>query len=429
MSQESTVKKAFPIQNPIPPSPPLNKLRSLLWLPPFEGGREGDLRGESQIPNYLLIGLGIVLAMIVWLIPVHRAWYLSNEGFRYLSQNQVGEFREKLTVAQQLVPWEPYYPYQLGWNLGNLSLETADAKQQQELRQAAISEFERGIAISPDQEFGHSNLGWLLLTDNPAAAQKSFVRASQLVPAKRGVNYGLGLSLLAQGKTNLAIKAFVREGLRDPLYITSPFWRSPQLRPLWDQITDSMAGQYTQWLQQYSQPGELNTYLHRCRGGLYWWRGNFSAARQDLEVYGTPLSKLMLDLAEGKPVEPKLSQLPESAAKFALMMWLKPQERLENLPKAWLMATKEPLNPGLKQNLLASMGNSASFHQWLTQKSPSWQYRRQRLGFGIVSRHLDGPPPTDFFPVVENIAMVNWFSELLPSPVYFPELDLLNYEL
>lgn len=70
------------------------------------------------------------------------------------------------------------------------------------------------------------------------------------------------------------------------------------------------------------------------------------------------------------------------------------------------------------------MDSSTSFEQWLKQNAPIQQYRRSRAGFGVISRHNDGPSPIDFFPVVENGAMTNLFADLLPSAIYAPQLDL-----
>ena len=70
------------------------------------------------------------------------------------------------------------------------------------------------------------------------------------------------------------------------------------------------------------------------------------------------------------------------------------------------------------------MDASATFEQWLKQKAPTQQYRRSRAGFGVISRHNDGPFPVDFLSVVENGAITNLFAGLLPSSIYEPQLDL-----
>ncbi|MGH2413021.1 MAG: O-antigen ligase family protein, partial [Microcystaceae cyanobacterium] len=374
------------------------------------------------IPVYA--GLGILLAVIIWLIPIHRAWQLSSQGFMTLSLEYVEAFVECLSKAQRLAPWEPYYPYQVGWNLGNLALAARNPQQQQQEIQASMTGLQKAIAISPYQEFGYSNLAWLLLNPNPEAATQAFAKAIQLLPAKRGVMYGLGLSLLVQGKIDLAIEAISLEGLRDPLFITSPIWQQVGLKRLYPQVIERMLTRYTELLQKYSQPGTFNTNLHRSRGGLFWWQGDLTAARQDLAGYGTPLSQLMLELAAGQSPQTQLSQMSSSAVVLVMRAWLNSSQRSNLLQQAWILATGTIPPPGQVQAWVKSMEHSSSFDQWLKQNAPIWRYRRERSGFGVLSRHIDGSIPTDFFLVVENLPMNTWFAELLPSPFYEPELDL-----
>ena len=70
------------------------------------------------------------------------------------------------------------------------------------------------------------------------------------------------------------------------------------------------------------------------------------------------------------------------------------------------------------------MAQSKSLDDWIKRHAPAQEYRRERAGFGVLSRHIDGPAPQDFFEVVDNTAMTLFLSEVLPSPVYMPDLDL-----
>ncbi len=383
------------------------------------------LLSRSSLPLSLLAGLGFLLAIILWLIPIHRAWMLSSQGFAALSRNDVNTFAQRLTQAHQLASWEAYYPYQLGWNLGNLGLQVNNTNQQQSLIGDGISWLKQGIQASPYQEFGHTNLAWLLLNRDPKAASQAFVRSAQLVPAKRGVFYGLGLSLLAQGNKDWAIAAMTLETLRDPLFITSPLWKLPDLQPLYGQIVDQMEAKYTALLEQAQNSPTLTYQLHQIRGGLRWWLGNLTAARTDWELYGTPLSKGVLDLAEGKTVKPEIAQPDFPAAALAISAWLNPTQRKELLSQTWITATRTLPPPETLQQLMETMARSSTLDQWLKQNAPSQKYRRSRAGFGVISRHADGPAPIDFLTVIENIPMTQFFSSLLPSPEYAPEFDTL----
>ncbi|MDW8203273.1 MAG: O-antigen ligase family protein, partial [Cyanobacteriota bacterium SKYGB_h_bin112] len=163
-------------------------------------------------PKLALATVALLIAASLWLWPIHYAWSLSSQGFAALNRQDFTTFSQRLEQAQRWAPWEPYYPNQLGWVVGNVGLETKDPK----AIQVGIRALQRSLAVAPDQEFASTNLGWLLMTQDPQTAMGAFLRSAQLAPAKRGIFYRLGMSLIAQGKTNLAITAFTLELLRDP---------------------------------------------------------------------------------------------------------------------------------------------------------------------------------------------------------------------
>jgi O-antigen ligase len=98
----------------------------------------------------------------------------------------------------------------------------------------AAALFRESLAVNPDQELAHFNLGWLLLVSDPAAAENHFLAAAQLVPDKGGVYFGLGLARLNQGHRDGAARAFALECLNDPAFLTSPWWREPAIAALRD---------------------------------------------------------------------------------------------------------------------------------------------------------------------------------------------------
>jgi hypothetical protein len=93
----------------------------------------------------------------------------------------------------------------------------------------AIVLLSQSLDSDPEQEIAHFNLGWLLVTRDPAAAERHFAAAALLVPDKGGVYFGLGLARLNQARPDRAADAFALECLNDPLFLTSPWWRVPEL--------------------------------------------------------------------------------------------------------------------------------------------------------------------------------------------------------
>ncbi len=368
-------------------------------------------------------GIAFLLAIAVWLFPILRAWQLSEIAFRALEAENVPAFTDYLSQAENLAPWEAYYPSQLGWNLGNVALTTADPQQRQELVTKAIAAFERSVEASPHQEFTHNNLGWLALGPNPNQASQAFATASQLVPAKRGVFFGLGLSLLVQQKLDLAIDAFSLECLRDPLFITNPVWRDPNFARLYPPLIEKIQSTLNQLRQGNQTDANFQNLLGQIQGGIYWWLGQFSQAEAELTQVGDRQSQALLALSQNpERIEEYLPALPDPAAKV-VQAWQNPAQAQELINQAWLQVNGTPMPEPLLQQTLRSLQEAPDFYTWLRDYAPILQYRRQRLGFGVNLRHIDGPNPSDFYQVTENLPLVTWFPFIFPSPILAPELD------
>ncbi|MBL9188256.1 MAG: O-antigen ligase family protein [Opitutaceae bacterium] len=96
----------------------------------------------------------------------------------------------------------------------------------------AVALLRESLALNPDQEIAHSNLAWLLVATDPLAAERHFRAAARLVPDKGGVYFGLGLACLNQVRSDRAARAFALEGLNDPAFLASPYWRDPAIAAL-----------------------------------------------------------------------------------------------------------------------------------------------------------------------------------------------------
>ena len=368
-------------------------------------------------------GLAFLTAIIIWSVPVQMAWSSSSQGFLSLSRQNIRAFSHSLSRAHQLAQWEPYYPLQLGWNLGDLADEIPDQRLRRSLLLGAINWLEKGVKDSPYLEFGRSSLGWLWLNIAPEKATASFIKAIELIPAKKNNAYGLGLSLLMKNRTELAIKAFTLECLRRPVFITSPFWQTKQLQPIYPRVLKELNQQYDQLLSKYTRGDEFYNYLHQARGGLNWWRGNFDEASGDFRISGDKLSQLLLRQATGESIEREIDSIGNIPAELALKAWYDRERRIVLIEKSWSASGEPPMSEDIKQQFIDSFKNTANLEQWIKQKAPILQYRNQRPNFNVNSRHLGGPLPLDFHIIQENAVMNRFFGQVLPSPVYMPELD------
>jgi O-antigen ligase len=245
-----------------------------------------------------------------------------------------------------------------GINLEALALDRDPA---QASRARAL--YEKSLALNPDQEIAHFNLGWLIIVRDPAAAEVHFLAAAHLVPDKGGVYFGLGLARLNQGHADAAAQAFALECLNDPGFVSSPWWRTPALAPL-RTPTSGIVAQYYR---------ELAARLPSGR-----WPGS--------EVrYTAALSAWLFGQLPGRAVA-AVATTPVRRDFFA----------------------RDPA----PDQLLAA---------------PALTYRRERPGYPVVMRNLDLPTPVDLFDVHENALATGQLAFLFPRKSWLPSPLLLEF--
>jgi hypothetical protein len=371
------------------------------------------------------VGIGGLGVLLLTLIPTYRAWAAASQGFLALAKQDYAAFATQLEKAHRLAPWEPYYPAMLGWVTGDVSYQLTEPAAN-EVRSQAIAHLQAATTASPYQEFNVNNLGWLQIEQGDPKAISAFAQAAHLLPAKVGVFFGLGYSLIQAQHSDLATEALALEWVRHPLAITSPLWRSPTFAPVLPAIAARTEALLTELLDQSPTPA-LMTYLYQVRGTLRWWQGDLAGANKDWETHGSPNSRAVLGAAQGSP--PDIEALPGSPGQLALRAWYDPENRAQWLTQAWVTQPEHlPLQIALPSeavisDLVNSMEQAGSLDDWLKRTAPPAELRHERLGFGIFSRHDDGPGPRDFYFRVENLPMLRFFPDLVPSAVFLPALD------
>lgn len=391
------------------------------------------LPSHSLSKRTVLVGAGILAAVSLWLYPVHRAWMLSSQGFLALQQNDFASFVTYLTKAHELASWEPYYPYQLAWNLGELAYQSEDAQQQEMLRQESVDWFEKANVLSPNQEFGYSNLGWLLVNSDPQKATAAFSKAAQIVPDKKGIYFAIGYSLLKQGNAELATQAMVAALMHQPVLLTSPIWQSEELIEFYPQVISKFEEQL-RTLEKTEGSKNSKSKLYQLMGTIHWWKGEYDLASQAFSHVETDLNKALIELANTRPGEVAEAEVSESLeTNVAINAWVNSKVNETLLLEAFLLNNPEYTRldtdyfTSLASDIQTSISESPSFYSWLTQTAPSRQQRFQRLGFGTISRHIDGPLPKDFSPISENILATDFLAALFPSPGSKSDLtELIN---
>lgn len=439
---------------------------SIAYIAQIHGDRkERVILGDYPQPRRWLAGTmtAFSIAAIAWIIPVDAAWHFSSVGFNFLSdiefdtrngdlaraQEDLQKFKQNLQRSYELASWESYYPYQLGWNLGNLSGLYSNPEVRNQLQREGLEWLQKGIKANPYQEFGYNSAAWLSLSNgNPQEAEKFFRSALDLVPAKRGLFYGLGTSLLAQGKVT-GSDAIAREWLNDPIFITSPTWNLPNFQSgiskdtvskifnnlpsaLTDLRNQSIAYQsvqkldalYKQLLGTTPQKSDLFAQLQHTHAVVDWWLGKPGAIERMRKV-GNPLAQILADALESKQSNIQAAiDRPTTPAEMAIAAWFKRDRRSDLLGQAWAMANRRlPSQEDLViiNAMTERMNRSKSLDEWLRKpllpNDPLvLRFRRERTGFGVLSRHDDSPiPVVDYLQVESNAIVSTFFADLFPT--------------
>ncbi|HWA87733.1 MAG TPA: O-antigen ligase family protein [Opitutus sp.] len=221
----------------------------------------------------------------------------------------------------------------------------------------AVALLRESLALNPDQEIAHFNLGWLLVTRDPADAELHFLAAAHLVPDKGGVYFGLALARLNQKREGDAARAFALACLNNPLFLTSPWWRQPEIARL-----------------RLATITDLHHFADRAAARL--------DSRRDPRARDARYVAALADWLDGRGVPGEIlarSLTPERVRFFA----------------------SRPALPDFAS-------------------APIRVYHRERTGYPVLMRDLDLPPPIDVFEIQENSLAVEKFDFLFPAKGWLP---------
>jgi tetratricopeptide (TPR) repeat protein len=440
-----------------------------------------------QIQRFLsVIGLAGLIATLIWTTPLLLAWQSSSVGFILLrnaritlteyttkvnpsdnSQNNkldlnlnnpnstrndeasqllniaLGEldgFRQKLQNAHKLAPWQSYYPYQLGWNLAELSINYPNLPQGQDWQKEGLQWLQEAARLSPDTESAYNSIGWLSLSQGQhQTAATAFRNGLNLIASKRSLQLGLGISLWQQGQKDQAIAAFAQEILNEPSFITSPIWETPRMAEAYPLLCEFLNSAEMQkaFIAKFTPE-----FAARFLALLHWWQGKpINDVTKELLALKQPQTDLLAKvLRHDRQALASVISQPGTATEMLIAAWYRPQERTQLIEKAYVHATRnlptanpsllaaiasrmQELQSGANANPSVANGEAnngtfnVAFDQWLRGKlerqSPLiLKYRRTRLGFGVVSRQIDGPIPSDFFQTEDRALISLFFSDL-----------------
>jgi O-antigen ligase len=366
---------------------------------------------------------GLLLAALVLMLwptlPNLRARWLFAGAADAREAGRPEVFVRQAEQAAVAAPWEAFYPVQLGAFFGEQFLQAEDPAARARARDLGAAELRRALAINPDQDYCHFNLGWLLWLPEPAAADRHFRAAAHLTPDRGGVYLGLGLSLLARNEKKAAAEAFALEWLNDPQTMASPFWTTPPLAALRRDIAAAAQRDNARWREQPDLSAGVRRQLRYVAALTDWWLANPG-----------DMSALIRD------------GLPEQRRFFAHLPAIKPRayapaggalEPWEELYVAWRDGTPPPNldDPAFAVALGRRLAREhASFARLLTAPLTDEDglvqiTRRQRPGYSVLMRNQDGFLLNDLYISPDNRLVLRYASFLFPPKGYLPVQLLL----
>ncbi len=320
--------------------------------------------------------------------------------------------------ASAWMPADPYY-WQQAASRHLLARQRARSPEEAaRLTAAARAALERSLATSAHTEYAHFNLGWLALErGEPAEAERHFRAAAALAPPRGSVYLGLGFALQVQGRIDAAVRAFALEWVNDPTSAASPLWADPDLAETRRAVLAELAR-----LSDAADASSAVTDAAALRLRIEWIRwwardSNTPPTRAHSQASEAWISALpVIQASEAPPPGAMRFAWAHLYAAWRAGAW----ERLTSdvaLASALQARAERLRGEGFLRFLRADIAADPGLVRYL---------RRVRPGYGVVTFHPDGAPPTDVPPVAENRLVATYLADLYPAKGTLPARYLLN---
>lgn len=381
--------------------------------------------------RWLALG-GLAAALAITLV-VALPWVAARRDFAHavdaLSAGDYATFDRLCSAAEVRAPWAVSFVNTHAWAAAEQRAHATDPATRAALLDTAQSFYRRSLAINPDQELDHFNLGWLMVRDRPAEAEAHFRAAAHLVPDKGGVYLGLALSLFNQGDANGAGAALALESLNDPRFLTAPWWRDEPFAALLPAVRERLEADYARVLAALPAGDPLYREATYARALSRWLAGQAGADK----VAATATTSKRAAFLAALPALDRQTWTPPSDPRswnrwqLLYAAWTQPAQRDTFLRRALRVPAEVPAPPALialSRHLDAAASDHATFTQTFLAVPPPPAFaralRNQRLAYGLMMKNLDVPVPLDFYPVRENLVTADFLDFLFPLKGYLP---------
>ncbi|MGD1906978.1 MAG: O-antigen ligase family protein [Leptolyngbyaceae cyanobacterium] len=364
----------------------------------------------------------IALFLQVWL-PFNVALALGQQAVIATNQEQdLPTAHRKLLKASQLTPWDPTYAALAAQQLVEIEKGFSNPEDQTAIRAGVIENLLDAYQAAPNDIWFNNNLALRLLPEQPEQAEIFAARTVILRP--RTLNYTyytLGLTYLAQEKTDAAITAFALEGLVSSRFTTLPIWQTEPLRSLHPAVVSQTLDLYDALIAHLQPEETLYGLAYEQAQLLRWWHQR--PPLPNLEIGKTVVRALIhVDQNPDKAIEiltDAIADLPNDVGLQMLRAWIDPDTYLEALID---LSNTDQEMVTLRAHLLENRQARA----WLTSLTER-RGPRQRQGLSFAYRNWGAnaidmillPAPLEFYALPE---LLNVYRDW---PREFPPLDQL----
>ncbi|MBW4488219.1 MAG: O-antigen ligase family protein [Trichocoleus desertorum ATA4-8-CV12] len=371
-----------------------------------------------------LAGFTLALAALRIWVPNDAAMILAYAGNSNLQTGNLSDFYRQWSTAAKIVPWEPYYHFQLGAQLADViavrdsastinqestpksalpSVPEPNLQYQQQIAQLAQTHLQQAITLAPADELFNRYLGAWLIDRDPKQAVENLRRAAQLTPRKLYTYALLGVAYFNQRDYSKATKAFALEGLINPEFLTTEVWLDPNFKALQPQVMQQTLALYRECLSRIAPNEPAYILIAQNLSLLEWWTTATSSTQSthwEIQRF-SPLAQVIVLIDQGQNSQVfgllnKLSPVEATQESIALLQaWLLPQKYLGGLQKHMQTnALKDAL-----EALQTSIQQHRQIRPWLLSMHSYTKAISERVGF-FSYRNTNGP---DFIEVPRSL--------------------------
>jgi hypothetical protein len=235
------------------------------------------------------------------------------------------------------------------------------------------------------------------------------------------VYFGLGLAHTAAGQREAALRCFALEIINDPRSLTSPAWELPALAAVQPDVREEVFQLYARLRTDVPLASTMEAWTR-------WWWGEAVSPVDLRESFNAESTRFLTAL----PALSRGESIPAASAPWAqaYAAWRSTREVGDAPPSDAFAAVARgdrPFAAALERRARQHRDDFRAFLAAPTGDEPALirTFRHQRIGYGMLALHPEGPPLHDLYIVQENRVVADFAAGLFPAKGWLPGRYLL----